>query len=131
MSFPLIQPFEKRSLAEVLNIPLLPLVARRRPFQQLEYVRQYAQELGCSAILIEDDYVDRDYTQDHSVFYSTSFAQYTALCRRIHFFKDIAAKELPQVLTAVASERQKSADAYSSACREFSESKYLGFSVIK
>jgi len=131
MPYPAIQQFEKRPLAEVLKIVSLPLVARKKPFQQLEYVRQYVEDLGCSAILIESDYIDRDYMQDHSVFYSTSFAQYPPVCRRIHFFKDVSAADLPREFAAVASEAKKTADVFQSACDKFSEARYLGFTVIK
>lgn len=89
MLYPLILKFEDRTLAEVLDIPLLPLVARRGPFRQLEYVREYVRDLGCSAILVEGGYVDRDYMQDHSVFYSTSFAQYPPVCRRLANFDGV------------------------------------------
>jgi hypothetical protein len=132
MPYPDIQPFDKtRPLAEVLKIVLLPLVARKKPFQQLEYIRQYVEDLRCSAILIESDYIDRDYMQDHSVFYSTSFAQYPPVCRRIHFFKDVSAADLPRECAAIASEAEKAGDSFQSACDKFSETRYLGFTVIK
>ena len=131
MSYPIILKFEDRPLAEVLDIPLLPLVARRGPFRQLEYVREYVRDLGCSAILVEGGYVDRDYMQDHSVFYSTSFAQYAPVCRRVHFFKGVAAEDLAKQFDAVASEARHGAAAYNEACEAFSRANYLGFSVIK
>src|SRR5437867_12174242 len=121
MSYPIIQKFEDRPLAETLKILLLPLVARRHPFRQLEYVRTYVRDLGCSTVLIEGEYVDRDYMQDHSVFYSTSFAQYPPVCRRLHFFKDVAAEDLAQQFDTVASAARHGTASYDKACKAFSQ----------
>src|ERR1019366_10680056 len=46
----------------------------------------YAQELGCSTVVVEQRYIDRDYMEDHSVFYSKSLFPYPNFCRRVHFF---------------------------------------------
>lgn len=81
--------------------------------------------------MIEDRYIDRDYMEDHSVFYSRSFYSFENWCRRVHFFsiskKDVRAKL--SALVEIGLDRGE--DAYREACRKFSEEAYLGFTVIK
>lgn len=47
-----------------------------------------AKFLNCKTVLVENDYVDYDYRDEFSHFYSSVFASYSNLCTRLHFFKD-------------------------------------------
>jgi hypothetical protein len=131
MPYLTVRDFPTSNLAGFLEIPILPLVADRDPFSQLEYIRNYVDELKCSAVVVEDKYIDRDYMQDHSAFYAASFANYPASCRRVHFFNGVAPAKIVSELRAVAAEALNGRQAFETACRNFSAEKYLGFMVIK
>ena len=51
-----------------------------------EYFENYFRELGAKTILIENNYVDRDFLDDFSQYYVRCFSQYERRCQRIHFF---------------------------------------------
>ena len=131
MSFPIVFNVPSSNLAGLLGIEPLPLVADKRPFRQLEYILQYVRKLGCSVILVEEEYIDRDYMQDHSAFYAASFAKYPPVCRRMHFFREVNKDRISKTLQKVACRGQKGRNAYETACKKFSREKYLGFSVVK
>lgn len=44
--------------------------------------------MGLVSILIENDYIDRDYIEDYAGFFSRSFRDYKSKCSRVHFFSD-------------------------------------------
>jgi hypothetical protein len=131
MAYPTVRDFPASNLAGFLDIRILPLVADRDPFRQLEYIRKYVEELKCSAVLVEDEYIDRDYMQDHSAFYAASFAKYKSSCHRVHFFAGVPAAKILSELQAVAAEALNGRAAFEAACRKFSAEKYLGFMVVK
>ncbi len=58
-----------------------------KSFVQLRYLERYARELDCGCLAIESPYIDRDYIEDHSAFYSKNLFPYPNSCRRVHFFK--------------------------------------------
>jgi hypothetical protein len=131
MGYPVPHDLPASNLADLLKIERLPLIVDRQPFRQLEYIRGYAEDLGCTAVLVESDYIDRDYMQDHSAFYASSFANYGFKCRRLHFFSDLKSTEVIDALNGVATSMTKGKAGYDTACREFSEKHYQGFAVIK
>jgi hypothetical protein len=131
MGYPVAHDLPASNLAALLKIERLPLIADRQPFRQLEYIRGYAQDVGCTALLIESDYIDRDYMQDHSAFYASSFADYGFKCRRLHFFSDLKSTEIIEALSAVGAQMAKGRAAYDVACLDFSAKHYQGFAVIK
>jgi len=131
MAHPTVAALPDSDFAGLLRIPLLPLVADRNPFRQLEYIRRYVKALECSAILIEDQYIDRDYMQDHSAFYAASFEKYDSTCRRLHFFTGIATDKLISELEKTALMAGEGRIAYEAACEKLSAEKYLGFMVVK
>ena len=83
--------FGRKPLDKVLNLLEPPLVRDEDEdglaFRQLTYVERYVERLGCKSILVEHNYIDRDYMEDHSVFYSRSLHPYTNRCQRVHFFR--------------------------------------------
>lgn len=45
-------------------------------------------ELGALSVLVEDDYLDRDFSEAYSAYYSTTFRRHSKLCTRLLFFAD-------------------------------------------
>src|SRR3989442_1582913 len=66
--------------------PSTDLLSQSDPNRQLRYIWEYLKLLNCRAIVVENHYIDRDYMEDHSVFYSRSLRDYPNFCRRLHFF---------------------------------------------
>jgi len=116
------------ALADVLGLKPPPFIKKEEAHRQIEYVQEYARELGCQALVIESHYIDRDYMEDHSVFYSKSLYPYPNSCRRIHFFRIDQATlsaELSRLLSIL------NCRDFHRACSEFSDTNYLGFCVVK
>src|SRR5439155_1691200 len=87
--------------------------------------------LGCGTVVVEQRYIDRDYMEDHSVFYSKSLFPYPNFCRRVHFFAADAEqlkRELSRLVELGIADGQ---EAFKKACGQFSEKVYLGFCVVK
>jgi len=51
----------------------------------IEYLRSYHK---ARTIIIEDYYIDKDYTNELSNFYSKTFSSRNGYCERLHFFRD-------------------------------------------
>src|SRR5205814_6619697 len=121
--------FRPRGLTRVLGLQKPPLVSPDEVYRQLNYVMKYVEEHGCRSLLVERHYIDRDYIEDHSVFYSRCLVPYTNSCQRVHFFKlsrpDLKGAFDKIVITGL----RKGKDKYRQACREFSDENYLGFVV--
>ncbi len=124
-------PFGTVPLEETLQLAVPPFVQATNALRQLRYIQGYAAELACKSLVIEPNYIDRDYMEDHSVFYSKSLYPYPNCCRRIHFFREDVARLREQLQRIVGVGIREGEDAYRQACRDFSERAYLGFSVIK
>ena len=57
------------------------------------FLARYLQEIGARTIVVEHDYVDREYFTDYVTYYSKCFHDYPRQCKRLHFFsKDFNAK---------------------------------------
>ncbi len=52
----------------------------------IAYFRTYFDKLGPSSIVVEGDYIDRDYMDDYANYYARCFADYPRRCMRLHFF---------------------------------------------
>ncbi|WP_417538195.1 hypothetical protein [Marinomonas sp.] len=88
---------------------------------QIDYLYNYLSNLGCKSILMESDYVDRDYLEDYSRYYVKCFTRYGERCARLHFFRsEIDHKSFSETL-----------DNYSGRTRKELNDAYLGFIVIK
>lgn len=49
----------------------------------------------CKSVIVEEDYVDKDYQDEFSAFYSKSFKKYPSRCVRLHFFgRGVSNKDL-------------------------------------
>src|SRR5438045_7509263 len=91
--------FGEKSLREILDLKVLPFARKKEPFKQLQYIEGYIHDLIADygspneagnptkgTIVCETHYIDRDYIEDHSVFYSRNLFPYKNYCRRLHFF---------------------------------------------
>jgi hypothetical protein len=124
-------PFDAATRLSSLLELQRPAFSRVEPFRQLDYIEEYVRNLGCRSLLIEEHYVDRDYIEDHSLFYSRSFFDYPNACRRLHFFSaaidDVrtSLKELEDLCGSV------DPPARPPRWAEFSRDTYIGFVAIK
>lgn len=50
------------------------------------YLARYLGELNAKSMVVEHDYVDADYLDDHAAYYVRCFTDYPRRCRRLHFF---------------------------------------------
>jgi hypothetical protein len=126
-------PFGVVSLEDILKLPdpyfILPEDARR----QLNYIDRYVRhpELGCRTVVLEEHYIDRDYIEDHSVFYSKSLTNYPNYCTRVHFFS-LEPTQLQSEITRIRSLRSSAEEhVFWEECGRLSKRHYIGFAVIK
>ncbi len=118
----------EKPLAELLQLESPPFMERGEAHRQLSFVEKHVRELGAKLTVVENRYVDRDYMEEHSVFYSKNLVPYHNWCQRLHFFR-MEGKDLKGEFRRLRGIRDK-AD-FQSECEEFSTRHYLGFSVIK
>ena len=62
---------------------ILPAVEERSHSQ---YFEEYFDKLQAKTILVENEYVDRDFLEDFSAYYVRCFNHYERFCARLHFF---------------------------------------------
>jgi hypothetical protein len=55
--------------------------------QHLSCFQNYFSHIGVKTIVVEKEYVNRDFLEDYSSYYVRSFKQYDRFCVRLHFFK--------------------------------------------
>ena len=118
-------------LEDMLCLKKPPLSADA--FHQLHYLEDYLKDHDqrCLAAVIERHYIDRDYMEDHSVFYSRNLSDYTNACKRVHFFS-IAHRSVKRKLRElIRLGKKRGLEKYREACAKFSKDYYLGFAVIK
>src|SRR3990172_7383780 len=51
------------------------------------YLYNYLSELQAKTIVVEHEYIDRDYLEDYAFYYARCFRPYNRHCKRLHFFK--------------------------------------------
>jgi hypothetical protein len=122
--------FGSKSLDSVLELKAPPL-APDDAFRQLNYIEQYAANLGCKSMAIETPYIDRDYIEDHGAFYAKSLFPYPNYCRRIHFFSLSEDDVNARIEQTLQGQTENSRDEFKADCRKLSDECDLGFSVIK
>jgi len=64
---------------------------------QARYIYRYLDSLGAETMIIEPEYIDRDYVDDFVSYYARCFEPYDMHCIRIHFFKSL--RELVSVFS--------------------------------
>ena len=122
---------EPDCLRTALDLQPVALHSDTESFFQLRYIERYAHDLECGCLAIESPYIDRDYIEDHSAFYSKNLFPYPNWCRRVHFFKGDVGIIGKALTDAIRIGEESGIDAYRSACKQLSNDHYLGFSVIK
>jgi len=92
-----------------------------RTFQG-DYITDYLSDIGAKTCVLENQYIDKDFTIDYQKFYSRSFRQIGKITKRIHFFSnEFSYEEFIGLLNDNAGGLTRS---------QLSES-YLGFVVIR
>ncbi len=79
----------------------------------LESLLAILHQQGAQTVVIEKNYIDKDYQDEFSAFYSRAFKNYTQRCTRLHFFSQAIPENTPPAKLA-----------------NWSQS-YLGFTVIR
>ena len=77
--------------------------------------------LNVKSYVLEDPYIDQDYSSDYSQFYARTFRTYDRLCKRIHFFSRDISPLLQRPLSTIQLSRLGG----------FGEENYRGFCVIR
>lgn len=82
-----ILPYSEDNLASVLSnkFTTSDLVKNKKHY---DYFKNYlgVDGLNVKTILIEPDYVSRDYLHDYASYYALCFEKYEKVCKRVHFF---------------------------------------------
>lgn len=89
---------------------------------QDDYLSGYLAAMDARTFVVETQYVDRDYLEEHAAYYVRCFRDYKRFCSRIHFFSALLTQE--QVDSAA------NGTCNSDFC-ELLADRYLGFVVIK
>jgi hypothetical protein len=118
----LVSVFEKDTLSNLVRESFgsdFPDILQKR---QISYMFRYLKDLKAASIVLEFDYLDRDYLEDYSRYYVKRFSANGSKCARLHFFsKKVDHGMIERAL----------------ACRESKaiisdlQSSYLGYVVIK
>lgn len=101
------------------------LIGLEWPPTQVAYLSAYLKTLDCRTVVVESQYIDRDWVDDVSLFYSRSLRSYTNACQRLHFFRNSFDEGVWNGWIERAN--GKGFSAVESELRE----NYLGFSVIR
>lgn len=108
-----------RSLADESGLARIDAVQAKR---HLKYFEVYFKELSAKTVIVENDYIDRDYLQDYAAYYDRCFHDYSRRTRRLHFFSvEFSEKEFQEELLSSSQSHHK---------LNLQES-YLGFIVVK
>jgi hypothetical protein len=124
------------SLPELLKLLSPPFGSDH--FRQLKLIERHVKNADppCQSVIIERYYIDRDFMDEYSAFYSTNLYPYPNWCQRIHFFslsKNELRKRIRDLARLATSAEANVEDQleFRHECLEFSYEAYLGFSVIK
>lgn len=100
--------------------------------KQISYLHSYLQstDIDANTIIIENSYIERNYTENYSEYYSRCFHPYPKVCSRIHFFHlnpetKWESEDLEQLLNHRDIDLFKSSG-YDELCQG-----YIGFVVIR
>jgi len=115
-------PYSIEKLKELFSTKSRATSALVKLKHHIGYFEDYFKELKAKSILIENEYVDRDFLDDFCGYYIRCFADYERKCKRFHFF-DIEITDEEFVSLLKGNEGRLSKDSLQKA--------YLGFLVIK
>ncbi len=54
----------------------------------VRYFEDYFRDVNAKTIVLENNYIDHDYTEDHAEYYVRCFKSYKRKCTRLHIFKN-------------------------------------------
>ncbi|MBC7382938.1 MAG: hypothetical protein H7296_08070 [Bacteroidia bacterium] len=116
-----ILPYSEENLASALSNSYTSkeVIASKNHFS---YLRAYlnSHEIAAKTIVIEEEYISKDYLHDYASYYAYCFEEYPKFCKRVHFFDNVFTEdEFKEVI--LSSENDKT---------EF-WNHYLGFIVVK
>lgn len=95
------------------------LISEKR---QLKYFSDYFDFLKPKTIIIENNYIDKDYLEDYTAYYVRCFVKYSKVCTRLHFFNfDFTEQQFNDFLEGKVTD----------LTQEKLEQNYLGFIVAK
>ncbi|HLL54938.1 MAG TPA: hypothetical protein VK447_15390 [Myxococcaceae bacterium] len=86
------------------------------------YFRRYFSKLDAKTILVEREYISRDYLEDFAAYYVKCFQEYRRTCTRLHFFNQAFTKNDVDALLLGDEGR---------LTEEWLQRSYLGFIVVK
>ena len=92
--------------------------------ESIEVVRntiRHLRVLNVKSYVLEDPYIDQDYSADYSQFYARTFRRYERHCKRLHFFSSDISPLLQRPLSTVQLSRLGA----------LAEHSYCGFCVIR
>ncbi len=88
----------------------------------ISYFKEYFEVLHTKTIIVEWDYVDRDYLEDFSGYYVRCFTDYSRRCSRFHFFSnEFQQSDFEALLTGDSTVMS----------HDLLEEAYIGFIVVK
>ena len=117
----LVSEFDKATLSNLVKESFgstFPDIIQKN---QVTYIYNYLKDLDAKSILLESEYVDKDFLEDYSNYYVKCFNDYGSKCARIHFFSCKVSHSSINELFEVGNEK-KAAEL---------RNEYLGFIVIK
>lgn len=116
-----IQQYSEEALAEALSNKYTSAEVISEKNQYL-YLKNYlsSPDMDTKTIVIEDNYVSKDFLHDYASYYALCFEEYPKLCKRVHFFSNnFNNVKFEEIIL------KKESD-----CQDF-WNHYLGFIVIK
>ncbi len=112
--------FEKLTLSNLVKESFgadFPNIFKKR---QVDYIFRYLKDIGAKSVLLEFDYIDKDYLEDYSRYYVKCFNNYGHKTARLHFFSNEVSHAF--ISSALSGSTQNV---------ETLQDSYLGFMVIK
>ncbi|MDD3482355.1 C39 family peptidase [Azovibrio restrictus] len=96
--------------------------------KQIDYIVRYLEDLGAKSVVLEKNYLDKDFLEDHSRYYVKCYNNHGHRCARLHFFakESVGHEYIDSLLGKGIYKNSKFTKNYI-ALRD----SYLGFVVIK
>ncbi|MBD5197408.1 MAG: hypothetical protein HDR94_00930 [Bacteroides sp.] len=88
---------------------------------RFQYLDDYLKRIGTKSVIIENDYIDRNYMEDYCNHYARCFPDYPKKCKRIHFFSSELTEDL--IISQIGSSEH--------TLRDMLQSAYLGFILLR
>jgi hypothetical protein len=113
------------SFADICNTVIkeenrYPLISER---PQIIYLNKYLQEIDCKSYVLEENFIDDDFFDDYSGYYSQRNSTITKEVIRVHFFCSLSSD-----VTKILENAQQNSDNKVDECLS---SSYLGYVVIR